>query len=428
MESVAINNSKNRTQTELVKKDKMSIDIFRDTISKEDVETVVKRALGSNAKIINYSVKAFSEEKVGFMGSHQFLTVTITRGNRLEKEIHAYFLKTIPYGVESQVSVIESCDSFFKEANFYKHIAPELMLNSKNKSWSAQCYLAKNDVLVFENLKARNFDTRDKILDLTSLKSALNTLATLHCASILAEKRLGKTFMELYPEAMKECIFSLDSKNKFRDWFLTGVNAVIGVADHLGLESKSISKICHRIFEKISASKKWRNVVCHGDLWSYNMMFDNAKPLNNCVLVDFQLTRYASAMADVAQLLYLTVRKDTREKIEMELLKFYHDRVCEILRENNEEREIRTFDDCIREFEEMRIVGIVTASIYIPINSVESNMCANLTQDSDGFLNLLFRERVKLVLQIMENDALYRDKITEVVQEMVTRSAELLSL
>ncbi|KAL7305889.1 hypothetical protein TKK_0001895 [Trichogramma kaykai] len=396
-------------------------------LTKQDVEGVTKKALGTDVKIINYHVKAFSEEKVGFMGYHQFLMVTVFRKNRIEKEIHSFFLKSVPYGVEAQAEVIESCQSFYKEGQFYKFIVPELIKSSTDNTWLVNCFLVKDDVLIFENLKMLNYDTKDKTLDLDSVKSSLSALAKLHCASILAEKRLGKTFLELHPRAMKECIFTVE--NKFHEWFRTGVNLAVEIANMTGLDSSSIRQICQRVFEKISASKKWRNVVCHGDAWSNNIMFNDARPLvDRAILVDFQLVRYTSAMSDVTQCLYLNLRRQTREKVEREMLKFYHDVFSSELSRNDQDFDLPDFQDMLQEFEAMRLVGIVTAMLYSPISYVEGKLCAEITQDSDGFMNLLFRDRIDLVLNIMEKDPEYKSRILEVIEELVERSEQLLIL
>ncbi|XP_014214972.1 uncharacterized protein LOC106644109 [Copidosoma floridanum] len=399
---------------------------FADPVTEEDVKVVVKRALGCNAKIVNFQLRSYSEEKLGFLGSHRHLVVTIRRDDTEEKEIHTFFVKSVPYDIEIQASVIEDCRAFFKETHFYKHMVAELLGSVKDKSWIAQCYLVKDDVLIFEDLKSKNFALKDHFLDLQGFKSGLTALANLHASSVLAEKRLGKTFNELYPELVKESLF--DKKVKFFAWYQSGVDLACNLVTHFGFDATKIPQICDKAFEKFKASEKWRNVVCHGDLKSFNLMFDNSCAVPKCVIVDFQLLRYCPAMVDVSQMLYLATRREFRERYETELLKHYHEVFCTNLRENDAEIALPTFQEILQEFTDMRVVGVVTANLYFPTQHLDGKRCAELTSTSDGFNQLLFGNRVKLVLDTMKEDQYFNEIITEITMELIRRSQEFLQL
>lgn len=409
--------------------EKLAARSFGDQIvSHQDVKVVVERALGPRTKLIGYYLRTYSEEKLGFMGAHRHLVVTVQREGCLNQDVETFFLKSVPHDIEDQASIIEESNVFYKEANFHKLIVPELTRNFKDKSWGVSCYLVKDDAMVFEDLTSRKFTVRGKILDTPALKSALAGLAKLHVSSILAEKRLGKSLIELYPKVLQESIFNLESR--FSEWFHTGVEVAVAVAKSLSLDSTNVPGICHRIFELVSASRKWRNVVCHGDAWSYNLMFDDSKPQPTCIMVDYQLVRYAPAMADVAQLIYLTTKRPYRDEHEVELLKHYHEVFRQTLEENlpgSAEDQGASFSELWQEYEEMRLVGIVTAALYFPINQIEGKLCAEMTKDSDGFSKLLFQDRSQLVLHLMRKDPNYRERITEVIKEMVQRSKRLLA-
>ena len=396
--------------------------LFQDPITREDVEVVAKKAFGVTAKVFSYHVRIFSEEKLGFMGAHRHLAVTVENPGSTDKEIHSFFLKTVPYDIEEQASVIEESNAFFKETYFYKNIVSQLLKSIKDKSWIAQCYLVKDDTLVFEDLKLRDFVLKDKLLDVITLKSALAGLAKFHASTRLAEKRLGKTFAELHPKALQECLFT--RKGRFHNWYNTGVDAIVAIAKQLKLDHTNIPKICDRIHELIQASRTRRNVLCHGDVKSLNLLFDESRPVPKCVLVDFQLLRYCPAMTDVAQLLYLNARRQLRDEYEEELLRYYHEILCETLRDNDPAINLPSFKEILREFEDMRLVGLVTTALYSPINLIEGRTCAELTKDSDGFARLLFKDRVDLVLSIMKQDQAYNEVLTEIVTELVQRSKQ----
>lgn len=395
-----------------------------DPIQNQDVQVLVKRVFEENYKLASYSFGNYSEEKLGFLGAHRQLVV-ITNDKRVEGEkktkCHSFFVKSIPYEVAEQAVVIEDCKAFFKETNFYKNISPELLKSVVDKFWLAKCHLVKDDALIFEDLRVRHFNLRGQFLNYDCFKSGLLALANLHASSILTEKRLGKTFKELYPEFLKESLF--DKSCKFYDWYRTSVDVVLNVSKYLGLDGKNIVETCDCIFDKVKTSEKWRNVICHGDLKSFNMMFasninDDSSPLD-CVLVDFQLLRYCPAMVDLSQMLYLSTRRSFRDEYLSDLLKHYHKSLCMILRKNNRDIELPKLEQILQEFADMKLVGVVTASLYFPIQQLEGKRCAELTKDSNGFTKLLFKDRVDLVLDTMRRDERYNEILTEIITELV---------
>ncbi|XP_014231400.1 uncharacterized protein LOC106655469 [Trichogramma pretiosum] len=394
-----------------------------DPITREDVEYVVKVACDSDFKIVNYHLRTLSAEKLGFLGAHRQLIIEILQENGCTVRTQSYFVKSIPYGIESQVSIIEGCRAFYKEIHFYEKILPELMNSLKDKSWIAQCFLIKKDAMVFEDLKLKNFTLKGKLLDVSDLKAALSAFAKLHASSMLVEKRLGKTFLELYPRVVEENIFSRSSV--FRDWFESGVSAASTIAQHLGLDGSTIRQVCDRIFDKISISANRKNVLCHGDPKSYNLMFDDSQ---KCVLVDFQLVRYAPVSVDILQLLYINTVRDLRNKYELDLLKHYHRELCTILKSRDEKFPLPKYDELLEEFEELRVVGVVTNLLYTPSNMMEGKECAKMTEDSEGFSKLLFSDRSQMILDMMERDSNYRDLIIEGIEEIIERSDQLLKL
>ena len=256
---------------------------YQDPVNADDVKEIIKRAFGPTVKILNHHVRIFSEEKLGFMGSYRHLVVTIQRPGTTERDLATFFLKAIPHDIEEQALLIQESNAFYKEINFYKRIMPDLMSSVKDKAWIAQCYLIKDDVMAFEDLKTRNFVLKDKHLDAPALKAALTGLAKLHASPILAEKRLGKTFLELYPELFKESLFVREGR--FYDWFRTSVDVIVAVAKQLRVDHECVGKVCDKVYKMVLPSTKWQNVICHVDVKSYNFFFDDSvEPVPRCVL------------------------------------------------------------------------------------------------------------------------------------------------
>ncbi|KAJ8679981.1 hypothetical protein QAD02_015768 [Eretmocerus hayati] len=360
--------------------------VLEEPVTRQDVETAVRQAFGPSMKLISYHMRTFSEEKLGFLGSHRKLVVTVQQGNSLERDMHTFFVKSVPYDNEEQTIVIEESRAFYKEAGFYEQIVPELLKSIDDSSWLAQCLASKSDVLIFEDLKSKGFELRSKLLDLASMKSAMSSFAKLHAASILTERRLGKPLDEIFdPELLCECLFLKTSK--FYDWIVTGIDVLVAIAQKIGLDPTGIPRICHKIFDIISTSKKYVPAVC-----------------------------------DLVQLMYINTRRQFRDEHEIDLLRHYHEVLCETLRSKDSGLELPSLSDLLQEYEEFRIVGIVTTSLYSPLNLAEGKLCADLTKDSDGFAKILRGDRIDLVMSIMQDDPLYSDILKEIVVEMVQKS------
>lgn len=393
-----------------------------DLLTRQDVNIVVKKSLGSAFKVIDYKVTNFSDRILGFMGAHQRLSVKVREGNSANEETHDYFLKCLPVSNQVQSQMLQGVNFFYKETNFYNHILPELTGSVNDDSWCPRCYLVKDNLIVLENLATRNYIVKDRLLDMESLKSALISMAKMHASTVLAEKRLGKTFLELYPKVLSEGMYLREGYTK--EWHRTGVDVAVAVAEQLGLDATLIPAVCNRIFEVVYTSKTRQNVIGHGDAWSFNFMFDDSPLAPNCILMDFQMIRYAPAMIDVAQFLYYTMRREFREKNEGQLLKHYYDEFAKHLK-TNEEIAVPSFSQILEEFDLYRIVGVVSAILQLQVTMVDGKIGADLLSDVDGFARLVFHDRVDLVLDIMKKDSLYNDRIVENVKEMVERSKQL---
>ncbi|XP_032457906.1 uncharacterized protein LOC116738457 [Nasonia vitripennis] len=172
---------------------------FHGFLSTEDVQAVVTKALGPNVKIVDYRAKSYSEVRVGFLGAHSLLEVTVQRDTTTFSEIHSFFVKCIPHNSEKEAKLITDYQAFKRETTFFRDLVPELLKKFKSEQWSPECYLVKDDVLVFENLKMKKFRMSNLILDEAAVKAAASTLARFHAASVVAEKRLKKSFHEMYP-------------------------------------------------------------------------------------------------------------------------------------------------------------------------------------------------------------------------------------
>lgn len=162
---------------------------FNNIITREEAETLVKNSISTDAKLVDYYLHSYSEEKLGFLGAYFGLVVVAQRPNYDNTVTCRFFVKTMPFDVPTQFTLMQERGYFDKEVGFFRRLVPMLMNNFKGDSWAPVCYLAKENVLVFEDLNTKGFANGPKLLDEQSVKASLASIARMHAASLLAEER-----------------------------------------------------------------------------------------------------------------------------------------------------------------------------------------------------------------------------------------------
>lgn len=364
----------------------------------QEVQTLVKRISSDKAIVQKYSLKSYSDGKLGFLGSHQRLNVEIKTTNG--KDILTFFVKTVPYDLPVQAEyVLDKC-VFLKEKIFYRDIIPQLYHDYKGESWTATCFLIKKNLLLFEDLSTKGYSLRNKLFNKELIVSSLTSIAKLHACSLLAEARLGKSLKELYPQAFVENAFSETGKTS--EWFDVSVNAIIAIAKHLNLDASLIPKTCKEVYAALKMSSP------------------------KCLLIDFQLIRYSPLAHDVIQLLYLCTDRDFRVTWEETMLKHYYSVLCETLNSTKTiSVEIPAWSELIEGIEEQRLAAIITAAIYFQTVLLDEKLGAEILSDPNSYHEFEFKNRNETVLKLMEIDPIYNKRLTETVTELVEFSFRL---
>lgn len=162
------------------------------------------------------------------------------------------------------------------------------------------------------------------------------------------------------------------------------------VAGYEELSSK-LDTMSEEIFHKIQqANEKVTNefnCLCHSDLWSNNIMFNQYLPLaNNALLIDFQMVHAGSPVLDLCYSLFSSSELSMRGNEFDYLLHYYHEQLASILTKLGYKNDIPTLDTLHSEMLKRGIYG-VPLGILGTVGRYSEENCGNdlnsLTSESE---------------------------------------------
>ncbi|KAL7305998.1 hypothetical protein TKK_0001465 [Trichogramma kaykai] len=376
-----------------------------DILTAEEITKLTNQFFSTkDAEILSCHLQPFSEEPLGYLAVHQLLRIEarVSSDNNSKKRLLEFFVKcALPNRRPYERAL------FRTEAEFYKNLLPRLLRDNNYASrepWIAECHLVKEDVLILENL--RRYKLVSSLRD-DHVTAALTSVARLHAASMLWELRHGRqTLDEVYPGVFDEKIY-LKTGLAWK-WLLAGIEVAEAVALDLKLRPEYILKAYELTIERVKPVKKQNNVICHCDLWSNNMMFNQSEPFN-CVLVDFQMSAYANAAIDIQTFIYLNTTSNDRRDKEKQFIDFYYDALVDNLLLNGyDENSIVSKTQVCQDIEDKRVCGLVSAVQYFPIALLTRESAKLYEKDIERYS---YDSRKDFVLRTMQLDASYRDRI-----------------
>lgn len=163
-------------------------------ITREEAEYLSSLSIFTEVQLIDYQLVPYSEEKIGFLGSHQKLILESRKPGCHVSIKNSYFVKAMPYDVPLQAAYALEKNAFTKEVEFFREIEPLMGQGYKGEPWTPKCFLAKEDSLVLEDMKLLGYTNRPRILNEDNLMSAVACIARFHASSLLAEERLNGNY------------------------------------------------------------------------------------------------------------------------------------------------------------------------------------------------------------------------------------------
>lgn len=402
-------------------------------LSDQDVRYIVGRKLRvNNFNIVNSSMVSVDSTN-GYLGQYYNVRVTVRLDDDTTIKTLNFFVKTLPPTDSPQYQFILRYDTFNKEIYIYTDVIRHMGVGNGFK-WLAECYFCKRDsVIVLENAKLEGYVLHDKHVpfDESHCVLTMKALSNFHSRSfILEEKKLrntGRTIHDLYGHLLNEVLFTEDESS--RRIVRQSVNAIfffIDMDDRLNDEDKEKLKrrvnAWYTVFPNLLIpSSRYRNVICHRDLWANNIMFkhdSNGTPLG-CYLIDFQTVRYCPPAMDVVLSLYFTTDRTIRDRHFESFLKIYHDTLRQVLNEEGlDVEECLSWMSFRNSCYEARKIAVFFAMINLQLMLMPTEAAEEFMGSPEDFEMFLYGDkRTELVRDQYEKVEPYRNRIRENVLE-----------
>ncbi|XP_062552919.1 uncharacterized protein LOC134218070 [Armigeres subalbatus] len=408
-------------------------------LSDEDIQRIVQRNF-LNREIQPPAVQSawierFGGSPDGFLADHFALKVVVASGSNHPEpaEELSFFLKTVPKGNSVLANYLNEIGSFQKEVAICERIVPEIEKVLGGKQVVPKYLLTKEDrLIVMENVKIRGFDIlkgNSGLMDYDHLKKVMETLAYFHAGTILLEEREGKTLTEMFPEVLNENAWTgVEGSIRTRDV----ENVIVLWSEFMRVAERDSTKLgdiltklpgtIRSLYDYVKPSTKWRNVFSHGDLWSNNIMFRDSSsgvPLE-CILVDFQLSRYTPPAYDINLMLSLTTTFEFRCKHMNTLLDGYYEIFRHILTSNGIDASTIYSKDYFRaSCEHYRIAGQIHGCIIGPETLLPSNFIDQVFELASECSGFMPQPKVNICLDAFKNDERFRLRMLDMVQELL---------
>lgn len=391
-------------------------------ISSEDCKSILSRALNSPFHFVDYNIKKFSDDILGFLGEHFLLTVTFTR-NKETIDSHlqkTFFVKTLPIEDLQQVSYLEESGIFKKEVLLYKNLLPELL---KISSFGPKCFLIKDSCLVLEDLQASGFRSLPtiKYLNGNNVTNMIINLANYHATTIIYEEenniRLDKHFLN----EIRETCFNFTKGQPRYNWCVTSTKCVCDLLELSGLctDPKVLSRFEDFVFGEmpllIQPSKKFRNVLSHDDLWVNNMLFKEDK----CVFVDFQLARYTPPAFDFLTTLFLNLQEEDITENFSNLSDFYFKVFMQKLETHNLNENVFRKKDFENSLVTYRLAALTEAALFATIIYISNNLSAQIFENLESYNEFIFLNRSKFCCEEFKNNGNFRERVTNILRPLI---------
>ncbi|XP_063708812.1 uncharacterized protein LOC134837371 [Culicoides brevitarsis] len=391
----------------------------------------------SNVTVLEWGTSTLSEEVTGFLGEHLKLTIKAKIDNdQIVNE--SFFIKTLPFRAKDR-RFVEEIGVLRKEVHLYVNVLNEMPKYDEKSHWSPECYYARDDLLVLEDLSVKDFHLLPPEIEFTDdhMKVALKSLAMMHASSINFEKNVvKKPLNDIYDGMLYEVTVA-----RRNNWFRTGLKAIEQVAlqrTRYKYMAETIKKkfydAMNVVFDMVDNElipPDFLCVISHRDLWRNNLMYkfarseDDEETLNynaplEAVLIDFQIARYLPPAVDILMLLYLLQRNNDRKSRYDAHISHYYECMKDALAHFGLDIEsIFPFEELWRTCEHFQLLGAVLKGVFLPMTHLPKGVIDDIHKNADAYRKFIAVDRTETILHYIDTDEYFRNWMIEAVEELI---------
>ncbi|XP_022224504.2 uncharacterized protein LOC111075492 [Drosophila obscura] len=374
-------------------------------LSRQECVKILDNLTNGESKLLDYQVVR-DDTAIGYLGDYYALTIRYCHAER-EEIIRKtqLFIKTLP----QQSAEVAKEAIFRKETWFYETLLAKMQKYSKLK-WSPICYYTRPDLLVLEDIKLIGYRAVEASqLNENRLHQLMRSVAAFHAASLIYEHQTKVNIGEAYGDQLLEVTVASEIA-----WFTTGLSAVLAAVRslpqyqgdrELNFIDNQLLAIMEGIYEQAEPSTRYRNVLCHRDLWVGNTFYPREEESGAALLVDFQTCRYTPPAQDLSYSLYMNLTSAYRREMEKICIDVYYDYLLANLSEFGLRAELLLSKaELLESFEEFRLFGIVYRAVAATIIKVPASFVTN---------DFKYVDRSGVILDYMQTNQEFRSYMEE---------------
>ncbi|XP_037711228.1 uncharacterized protein LOC119548185 isoform X1 [Drosophila subpulchrella] len=388
-------------------------------LCRSECEKILQNAQNSaeKAKLLDYHlVRDLSA--IGYLGDYYSLTLRYSHeDDEVEREIQL-FVKAMP----QQSAELAKEIIFQKEAWLYEKLIKQ-MQKCSNIKWSADCVYTRNDLIVLEDIKLKGFKSAGSAeFNEVFMEQLIKSMAAFHAAGLVYEHQNNTNIGQAYGDNLLEITVAPEIA-----WFTTGLSAVLAAVRSLPQyqENRELSfidnklmTIMEEIYEQAAPSKKYRNVLCHRDLWAGNIFFPPEKT-GPALLIDFQTCRYTPPASDLNFCLHMNLSLRKRKQIERKYIDLYHKYLVQNLSDFDLKELAISKSELIESYKEFRLFGVIYRAVAATVVKVPTEFVTN---------DFKYVDRSNVILSYMKTNEEFRTYMEECcvdVMEMALARANM---
>ncbi|KAH8311100.1 hypothetical protein KR044_004377 [Drosophila immigrans] len=266
---------------------------------------------------------------------------------------------------------------YVREMNMYEEVLPKLAaivkqeLGDRRKLFAATVNVDRErDSIIFEDMSLEKYFVADRIkqLDREHMELVLEKFAAFHAASAVLNERQPGIFADKYDR----CFFN-DHTRGYKPVMQNMIKALIRsleddkeLYDRYAEKLKGVVEHIMDYGERVMRPKINDFVtLCHGDLWTTNMMFKNnaqGRP-ENVIFIDFQFSVYNSPAIDLQYLFSTSLQDDI---CQIEMVQFYHEKLVKALKKLKYQGVIPSLYDFQLQFQARYFYTIFSSFAFLP--------------------------------------------------------------